>query len=59
MYLLCVHFPGETFQRARRLKEKMLTNLVMAKDRLDVLGILLCKSGDGKRPAGCIRYFVV
>ena len=39
--MLCVHFPGETFQRARRLKEKMLTNLVMAKDRLDVLGILL------------------
>ena len=35
-------FAGETFQRARRLKEKMLTNLVMAKDRLEVLGILLC-----------------
>ncbi|XP_070180841.1 spastin-like isoform X2 [Littorina saxatilis] len=28
---------GETFQRAKRLKEKMMTNLVMAKDRLEVL----------------------
>ncbi|XP_067681387.1 spastin-like isoform X2 [Haliotis asinina] len=28
---------GESYERARRLKEKMLTNMVMAKDRLDVL----------------------
>ncbi|KAK7104342.1 spastin-like isoform X1 [Littorina saxatilis] len=32
---------GETFQRAKRLKEKMMTNLVMAKDRLEVLDKLL------------------
>ena len=30
--------PGETFERARRLKTKMQTNLVMAKDRNEVLG---------------------
>ncbi|XP_071079422.1 spastin-like isoform X2 [Haliotis cracherodii] len=28
---------GDSYERARRLKEKMLTNMVMAKDRLDVL----------------------
>jgi len=28
---------GDVFERARRLKDKMRTNLVMAKDRLDVL----------------------
>ncbi|XP_076442113.1 spastin-like isoform X2 [Babylonia areolata] len=28
---------GETFQKARRLKEKMMTNLAMARDRLEVL----------------------
>ncbi|CAL1527099.1 unnamed protein product [Lymnaea stagnalis] len=28
---------GETFDRARRLKDKMETNLIMVKDRLDVL----------------------
>ncbi|XP_025104432.1 spastin-like isoform X2 [Pomacea canaliculata] len=28
---------GETFERARRLREKMITNLAMAKDRLEVL----------------------
>nr|KAG5712291.1 hypothetical protein BaRGS_023870 [Batillaria attramentaria] len=36
-----VNGEGETFQRARRLKEKMMTNLVMAKDRLEVLETLL------------------
>ena len=30
--------PGEVWDRARRLQEKMSTNLVMAKDRLSVLG---------------------
>ena len=37
-YLL---FSGEVWDRARRLKTKMQANLVMAKDRLDVLGIFL------------------
>lgn len=32
------NFIGEAFERARRLQEKMRTNLVMAKDRLQVLG---------------------
>ncbi|PVD25741.1 hypothetical protein C0Q70_13401 [Pomacea canaliculata] len=32
---------GETFERARRLREKMITNLAMAKDRLEVLEKLL------------------
>ncbi|XP_076442114.1 spastin-like isoform X3 [Babylonia areolata] len=30
---------GETFQKARRLKEKMMTNLAMARDRLEVLAV--------------------
>ena len=34
-------FSGDSFERARRLQEKMRTNLVMAKDRLDVLGMYL------------------
>ncbi|KAL8610922.1 hypothetical protein ACOMHN_042540 [Nucella lapillus] len=32
---------GETVNRARRLREKMLTNLVMAQERLDILECLL------------------
>ncbi|KAK2160253.1 hypothetical protein LSH36_137g04022 [Paralvinella palmiformis] len=32
---------GETWDRARKLKDKMETNLVMAKDRLDFLGNLV------------------
>jgi hypothetical protein len=30
--------PGETWDRARKLKEKMAANLAMAKDRLEFLG---------------------
>lgn len=30
---------GEQCERARRLQAKMMTNLVMAKDRLQLLGI--------------------
>ena len=30
---------GDVYDRARRLQEKMRTNLVMARDRLDVLGM--------------------
>ncbi|CAD5111173.1 DgyrCDS509 [Dimorphilus gyrociliatus] len=33
--------PGDAFERARRLQEKMRTNLIMAKDRLQVLEVLL------------------
>ena len=33
-------FAGEIWDRAQRLKEKMRTNLLMARDRLDVLGRL-------------------
>lgn len=33
-----IHILGETFERAKRLKEKMQTNLLMVKDRLEVLG---------------------
>ena len=29
---------GETWERARSIQEKMQANLLMAKDRLDVLG---------------------
>ena len=38
--------PGETWDRARKLRDKMATNMVMAKDRLDLLGeeIHLCIS---------------
>ena len=31
---------GDVWERARRLQEKMRTNLAMARDRLDVLGQL-------------------
>lgn len=39
--ILCyLFFPlGEQCERARRLQAKMMTNLVMAKDRLQLLGI--------------------
>lgn len=30
---------GESWDKARRLQEKMITNLVMARDRLEVLGM--------------------
>ncbi|ESO97992.1 hypothetical protein LOTGIDRAFT_143345 [Lottia gigantea] len=33
---------GDSVERAKRLKDKMLTNLVMAKDRLEYLGIVIC-----------------
>uniref|UniRef100_A0A8C5KKJ6 microtubule-severing ATPase n=1 Tax=Jaculus jaculus TaxID=51337 RepID=A0A8C5KKJ6_JACJA len=38
---------GEQYERARRLQAKMMTNLVMAKDRLQLLGIniFIIKSG--------------
>lgn len=29
---------GEAYQRAQRLQDKMRTNLIMAKERLDMLG---------------------
>lgn len=29
---------GEAYERAQRLQEKMRTNLIMAKERLDMLG---------------------
>jgi spastin len=35
----CVGGKGEVWERAQRLHDKMKTNLVMAKDRLDFLGI--------------------
>ena len=38
MVTFFANFTGEHFDRARKLREKMRTNLVMARDRLEVLG---------------------
>lgn len=37
----CYGGRGEVYERAQRLHEKMRANLVMAKDRLDFLGIII------------------
>ena len=39
--LIFIFNSGETWDRARKLKDKMATNLVMAKDRLDFLGMYI------------------
>ena len=38
---------GEVWERAKSLQEKMQANLQMAKDRLDVLGIIFLKYKTG------------
>ena len=38
-YFFLLFLSGEQCERARRLQAKMMTNLVMAKDRLQLLGI--------------------
>lgn len=38
-FLSLCFLSGEQCERARRLQAKMMTNLVMAKDRLQLLGI--------------------
>jgi spastin len=62
----CVGGKGEVWERAQRLHDKMKTNLVMAKDRLDFLGIQ--SAGDtllqetlhvpGRRPLKCCLSYV-
>ncbi|XP_069688721.1 spastin isoform X4 [Periplaneta americana] len=50
----CVGGKGEVWERAQRLHDKMKTNLVMAKDRLDFLALGRKLNIPGKRAAGAV-----
>ena len=40
-YFIFLSLEGETYERARRLQDKMKTNLEMVKDRLEILGMFI------------------